>query len=159
MFRTAESALSKFESLNKVILIEHHPRFDNDTKAQLSKLSNKIYQELHASSSLKDKIIIGKHDLHSYGIGKTYVARYQDMRNNKHDGVHLFGPTGNRDYSKSLIPIFSSLTGILTDTELGNSEGEWQQVQIRGTKQTQNDQFSQNNQTQNRLSPLSQGNF
>ena len=54
---------------------------------------------------MKDKIFIGSHTLHSYGIGKTFENRYINMRNGQFDGVHLFGPTGQRDFTESIIKI------------------------------------------------------
>ena len=42
-----------------------------------------------------------------YGVGKTHNKRYGSLETGKYDGVHLFGPTGAFEYTKSLSNILS----------------------------------------------------
>ena len=124
---------------------------------------------------MKDKIVIGSHTLDSYGVGKTFENRYIDMNSGRFDGIHLFGPTGQMDFTKSIIkiihtnfPELSRSTG--PKTKLGNKpdvavqsvveQMPWKEV-IRkksGAKIHQSNQISGFVQTQNRFQPFSQGN-
>ena len=72
----AENALKAGKAIEKVVIIEHHPRFDDKKKASLAQLANSTLHHLRGLSSVKDKICIGSHTLHSYGIGKTFENRY-----------------------------------------------------------------------------------
>ena len=108
MFRIAERALEQNPNLKKVILMEHTPRFDTpDTdptslKPALAKLANSTLGNLWINSSFKNRIVIGSHSLESFGGGQVHAARYVDHTTGWYDGVHLCGPTGQRDYTRSL---------------------------------------------------------
>ena len=112
MFSLAQASLEEHAHLRKVIIMEHPPRFDNQTvdptsvKASLTKLANKTLYQLLNNCSLKDKIFIGSHSLECAGIGATHQARYLDQRTGRYDGVHLYGQTGSRDYTDSVKTIF-----------------------------------------------------
>ena len=54
----------------------------------------------------KDKLIIGNHNLDCYG--GVHEARYRDIKTAKYDAVHLFGPSGQKSYTASLMNILSS---------------------------------------------------
>ena len=118
--------------------MEHSPRFDNETKGQLVKMANSLPEEMLNSSPLKENISIGRHSLHSFGIGKTHSRRYINERSGIYDGIHLLRPTGNADYTKSV----SSILNIFNANSLSENRSNIQQLIT----------------TQNRFALLNQGN-
>ena len=127
MFRLAERSLRDNPKLNKVIIMEHPPRFDNPAvdpislKPALAKLANTTLGKLWLNSKLKDKIVIGQHSLESSGLGDAHNARYVNPITGKYDGVHLYGPTGCKDYTNSLKSI---LMMALSKNEFGTAPAE-----------------------------------
>ena len=75
-------------------------------KQKLSKLYNETIDILAASSDCKDKIIIGNHDLDC--SGGVLLARYKDGISGKFDGLHMFGPSGQKAYTNSVMKVLSS---------------------------------------------------
>ena len=106
MIDIAENAVKYKHNLQKVVLLEHHPRFDCQTKSELAKVANSTMHQLLSKSACKQKIEIRRHSLESFGIGHTHNARYSERYTGRYDGLHLFGPTGARDYTNSLVNIF-----------------------------------------------------
>ena len=94
MFSLAEKSLNENPNLKKVILMEHPPRFDlpevdpHSIKPNLAKLANITLGQCWLFSSLKDKIIIGRHNLDRPGVGATHYRRYQSRHTGRYDGVH-----------------------------------------------------------------------
>ena len=76
-------------------------------KAELAEYANSIYRHLWFESSLKDKIVLGKHSLDC--SEKTRLARYTDRINNRYDGVHMYGEAGRIAYTDSVLAILSSV--------------------------------------------------
>lgn len=114
MFSLAEVSLEQNKSLRKVVIMEHLPRFDNldvdptSLKPNLVKLANATLSQLWLNSPIKHKISIGYHSLNSSGVGAAHVERYQNQNTGRYDGVHLYGRTGCKDYTKSLRNILIS---------------------------------------------------
>ena len=108
LIKIAEDTLSSNNNLKKVIVMEHLPRFDNKLNSNLAKLANTTLSKLWEDSCFKDKIVIGKHLLIDYGVGKTHNSRYGNLETGKYDGIHLYGPSGAWEYTKNLNNILSS---------------------------------------------------
>ena len=108
MFKLAERSLKQNPHLNKVIIMEHPPRFDKtdvdptSLKPSLARLSNSTFNQLWLSSSLKNQISIGCHSLESPGVGERHLARYKNPFTGKYDGVHFYGTSGCADYTDSV---------------------------------------------------------
>ena len=91
----------------KVIIMKLTPRYDpadydpQSIKAALAQLFNDTLTQLWLNSDNKDKIFIGNHTLECTG-GVRY-ARY--VRGNRYDGVHLYGASGNKAYTESVLRI------------------------------------------------------
>ena len=134
----AKNTLKKHRNLKKIIIMEHQPRFDNQLNSKLAHLANTTLKQI--VGKLGPQIVIGEHNLASYGIGKTYSNRYHDERSGSHDGIHLFGKTGIKDYTDSLKSIFQN--------PIPEAQNKRNQMP-----------FLQPITTQNRYEPLSQGNF
>ena len=97
--------------------MEHIPRFDSKRNAYLSKLANSSLLHCVKNSPLSKQIIIGRHQLESFGVGKTYQRRYGNILSGKHNGIHLSGPSGCHDLAENMI-------NILKDS-LGTKSHEW----------------------------------
>ena len=179
MMHLAETSLRNNTKLVKVVLMEHHPRFDTthtdptSLKPTLARLANFTLNQLWLNSPLKHKIVIGRHSLESSGLGMAHLQRYQDQNTGRYDGVHLYGKTGRSDYTNSLKTIF-----LVALSELSQSQDNWrglsqseehktcpqamyqkyQKVQYKKA-QYQRAQSHFSIPTRNRFSALHQGNF
>ena len=95
IFTTARNALRNHPKLEKVVILEHAPRFDRadvdpqGMKPQLAKFANSTFDQLWFESPLKDKIIIGKHNLDC--PDDLFLSRYRDDLTHRYDGVHIRG--------------------------------------------------------------------
>jgi hypothetical protein len=112
IFTVAQNALGKHPKLQKVILVQHPPRYDEphvdptQLKPKLAKLANNIYNQLWHSSGLKDKIVIAPHTLDC--SDDLIDARYKDDRTGRYDGIHMYGAGAKQAYTHSLLQIFKS---------------------------------------------------
>ena len=70
MISIAENALIDHKDLKKVIVLKHVPGFDEPLREKLAKAANKELNKLVKQSTFKNRIIVGHHDLFSYGSGK-----------------------------------------------------------------------------------------
>ena len=66
------------------------------------------------STKLKDKLVVGIHNLDC--TGGIREARYRDIRSNRYDGVHMYGPSGMKAYTISVLNILKS-ANILEQTD------------------------------------------
>ena len=57
-------------------------------------------------SPLKDKIVTGIHNRES--TGGIREARYRDTMNNRYDAVHMYGPSGKKTYTVSVLDILNT---------------------------------------------------
>ena len=132
MFSLAQAALEQNRNLKSVVLMEHTPRFDGldvdptSLKPNLVKLANSTLNQLWLNSHLKNKISIGHHSLENSGTETAHLARYQNLRTGRYDGVHLYGQTGCRDYTGSveniLLVALQSLSSTQDTAECGNTQ-------------------------------------
>ena len=56
--------------------------------------------------SLKERLVIGAHNLEC--SGGVHEARYRDIKTGKYDGVHLYGPSGRKAFSVSVLNILKN---------------------------------------------------
>ena len=75
-------------------------------KASLSKLFNETLEQLLVNSAFKDRVMIGNHNLDCSGC--VLQARYRNIQSNKFDGIHMYGPSGQKAYTASVLNILSS---------------------------------------------------
>ena len=80
-------------------------RFDHEENSNLAILANRTLSGLASKSRLRHHIYVGRHSFYSHGIGITHEKRYWDQRSGLYDGVHLRGPTGCNDFTKSVVRI------------------------------------------------------
>ena len=167
MFSLAETALSETPNLEKVILMEHPPRFDlpdvdpHAVKPNLAKLANITLGQYWLNSPLKDKIIIGRHNLDSPGVGATHYRRYQSKLTGRYDGVHLYGQTGLTDYTRSVNNILAlalhTQKQYYAASELGQNKSENHTNCPQAIYQRK--KYHESVQISNRFDVLNQGNF
>ena len=74
-------------------------------KPVLAQLYNTTLAESWTECRLKDYIVIGQHDLDC--VGGVREARYHDIMNNRYDAVHMFGSTGKKAYTVSVLEILN----------------------------------------------------
>ena len=83
------------------------PRFDtkasdpHSIKAALSQIYNETIVQLWLNSPLKDRIPIGSHSLECSGGVRDSRYRYR----NRYDGIHMYGPSGRKSYTESVLRI------------------------------------------------------
>ena len=119
--------------------------------------ANIIMSQMIRDSPFQNKLVLGHHNLESYGIGHTHNARYKNVQSGIYDGVHLFGNSGASDYTGSLNKI---LRLHLPEKHWKAIEDlEWQVVGKRKSlkKNAPSTSLSVTN-IQNRFTPLVQGN-
>ena len=108
----AENALRSHSGLKKVIILNQTPRYDEKLvdplglKSAFVQLYNNTLLNLWIDSPLKSKFMIGVHNLECSGGIKE--ARYRDSLKKKYDGLHLFGPSGRKAYTVSILNILKS---------------------------------------------------
>ena len=166
MFSLAERSIRQNPYLNKVIVMEHPPRFDTadvdpcSLKPKLAKLANVTLGQLWMNSSLKDKICIGSHSLESSGNGDGHFARYQNYYTGKYDGVHFYGQAGCTDYTNSVKTILKMALPKLSPTKPATESGTAQSNNHKSCPQTKYQQkmYHPSVQTKNRFNILNQGN-
>ena len=178
-FQAGLNALSSSPSLEKVVLMKQIPRYDPATvdplciKPALSLLYNNTLTDLWMTSDYKDKIIIGNHNIDCTGAIRE--ARYRQTKSNKFDGIHLYGSSGRKAYTLSVLNILraAQLTSPEDNYHQSCAQHNYQERQTRfrqagrqgGQKYRSKNVHSQNAgynlPTQNRydsLSGLNQGN-
>ena len=107
LFTHVCNVLKSDPHLKKVILMKQIPRYDhasNDPhaiKAALSQLYNDTLMQLWLASPLKDRLTIGSHRLECSGGVRESKYRFR----NKFDGVHMFGQSGRKAYTESVLRI------------------------------------------------------
>ena len=107
LFTAVSNALVTHPALTKAVIMNLTPRYESvevdphGIKAALCRLYNDTLVQLWLSSPLKDQIHIGIHSLECAGAIKE--ARYR--LGNKYDGLHLYGPSGRKAYTESVLKI------------------------------------------------------
>lgn len=117
-------ALDRQPSLKKIVLMKQTPRYDPTTvdpfglKAALSQIFNSTLTELWMSSTMKNKIYLGSHNMECSGA--ILLSRYQHTKSGKFDGLHLFGASGSKAYTRSVLNILQSSVSSDPSSSQGN---------------------------------------
>ena len=121
LFVTAEDALKAQPGLKKVVVMTQIPRYDPKAedpralKQALAQLFNNTLGELWLDCVVKDKIVIGIHNLEC--SGGIREARYRDSIRQHYDGIHMYGPSGAKAYTTSVLDILSEANIIMESGE------------------------------------------
>ena len=112
LFTAVSNAEINHPHLKKIIILKQIPRYDflssnpPGLKHHLSKLYNDTLDQLFSEHPFKNKMIIGNHNLEC--SGGVFQARYRNIQSGKFDAVHLFGPSGVKSYTASVLQVLSS---------------------------------------------------
>ena len=95
------------------------PRYDPvssdplSLKPALSQLFNNTLTDQWISCPLKDKLVIGNHNLDCSGA--IQQSRYREFKTGRFDGIHLMGSSGRKFYTLSVLNILKNVQ--LTSSE------------------------------------------
>ena len=109
IFSACENALKMKTSLKTVIILKQIPRYDRTNvdplcmKQALSLLYNNTLTDLWMTSPLKDRIFIGNHNIEC--SGSIRESRYRNTQTGAFDGIHLYGSSGRKAYTQSVLNI------------------------------------------------------
>ena len=137
LFQVAENAVHDNPTLEKVLVMKQIPRYDPaqvdplSLKPALSQLYNNTITDQWMKSKCKDKIVIGSHNIECTGAIKE--ARYRETKTGKYDGIHLYGSSGRKAYTLSVINILkcSGLTSSEYDFHQNCPQYKYQMRQNR----------------------------
>ena len=121
IFDSCLLALDRQPSLKTVVIMKQTPRYDPlsvdplSIRPALSRLFNNTLTELWISCPLKNKIYIGTHNIDCTGAIQS--ARYRHTKTGRFDGVHLYGTTGSKAYTKSVLNILASASLISAEKD------------------------------------------
>ena len=120
LFLVVTNELKTHPSLRKVVIMKQIPRYDPPhidplaIKPNLSELFNntltKLWMDL--DPTMKKKIFIGNHNIECSGAIRE--ARYRETRSGRYDGVHLYGPSGQKTFTQSVLNILRA-AGVTSD--------------------------------------------
>ena len=111
MLSVAQNAVLDNPELRKVVIMEHAPRQDpkevdpTRLKPRLARLANSTLAQLVLNSGMKNKIILGRHNIDI----TTPSTVYRDDLTGRYDGVHMYGSQGKEIYTRSVERIFRSI--------------------------------------------------
>ena len=120
MFAVAHAALTNHPQLQKVVIMQHAPRYDRPDvdpiklKPELAKLANSTLNQMWHSSAMRDRIMVGVHSLDC--PDDLLDVRYRDEQSGRYDGVHMYGRFGMRAYTRSLLQIIQSALPKMTNS-------------------------------------------
>ena len=109
IFQAATNAVRSKPYLRKVIIMKQIPRYDPldvdplGLKPSLSLLFNNTLSNLWLESPMKDKLFVGDHNIECSGAIRE--ARYRHTKTGRFDGIHLYGSSGRKAYTNSVLDI------------------------------------------------------
>ena len=135
LFVAATNAIQEQPTLKKVIIMKQIPRYDPlsvdplGLKPVLSNLFNSTLTDLYMASTVKDKIFVGNHNIECTGAIKE--ARYRHTKSGKYDGIHLYGSSGTKAYTQSVLNILRAAKVVHTEYEYPFSCPQFKQVFVQ----------------------------
>ena len=125
LVQAVDNALVSSPSLSNIIIMKQIPRYDPievdplSLKPALSQLYNNTLTEEWMNSQYRDRINIGTHNIECSGA--IQQARYRETVSKRFDGIHLFGPSGRKAYTQSLLNIFKKCKFVSSEYEFHQS--------------------------------------
>ena len=111
LFNAATNALKLQPTLSKVVIMKQIPRYDPSRvdpmglKATLSMLFNSTITSLWMDSA-DERIFIGSHNIECTGAIRE--SRYRHTKSGKFDGIHLYGSSGMKAFTLSVLNILKA---------------------------------------------------
>ena len=140
LFSVCEEAAKQNPSLKKIVILKQTPRYDPPSedplsvKPVLSELFNRTLEQCLQSSQVKNRIFLGTHNIDCTGAIRE--ARYRETKSGKFDGLHLYGSSGSKAYTNSLLTILK-LAGMV-DPDFDHSSCPQARFQARRRTQVKN---------------------
>ena len=112
LFQAGVNALKVQPTLSKVVIMKQIPRYDPSDvdplslKPALAMLFNNTLTNLWMESPDKEKIFIGIHNIECNGAIRE--SRYRHTKSGKYDGIHLYGSSGRKAYTLSVLNILKA---------------------------------------------------
>ena len=153
LFSAVMNAAACHPRLKKIIIMKQIPRYDFLTsnppglKHLLSDLYNETLDKLYDECEYKDRVIMGDHDLEC--AGGVLQARYKDSLANRFDGVHMYGPSGKKAYTESVMKILNSAQLVKTTPPKYYEEFYHKNCRQTRYQSKQKSQFQAHKQNQN----------
>ena len=125
VFNSGLIALEHQPSLKSVVFLKQTPRYDPvdvdplSIKAGLAHLFNNTLMNLWMNSSMREKIVVGTHNIDCSGA--IQAARYRHTQTGRFDGVHLYGSSGSKAYTLSLVNILKAAKVVANDFDFHRS--------------------------------------
>jgi hypothetical protein len=141
LFQAGINALRIQPTLTKVVIMKQIPRYDLtdvdplSLKAALSLLFNSTLANLWMESADKHKMFIGSHNIDCNGAIRE--SRYRHTKSGRYDGIHLYGSSGLKTYTLSVL-------NILRAANITSSEDDFHQSCAQFKYQQNRKQHSQN---------------
>ena len=130
IFSAGVKALDLQPSLKKVIIMKQIPRYDSSEddpmglKAALSQLFNNTLTECWMECAVKEKLFIGNHNIDC--TGSIRESRYRETKSGKWDGIHLFGASGQKFYTLSVLNVLKAANMTSSDYNFHQSCPQFQ---------------------------------
>ena len=148
IFNAALNALTLQPSLQKVVLMKQIPRYDPteldpmELKPALSDLYNNTITTLWMNCVVKDKLYIGGHNISC--TGSIRESRYRQTKTGKFDGIHLYGSSGQKAYTLSVLNIlnFAKVTSSDYDFHQSCAQFQYQSRQLRNMNNKSNKKYN-----------------
>ena len=148
MFAVAVNALQVKPSLEKVVLMKQIPRYDTaetvplSLKPALSQLFNSTLMEQWMDCPYKEKLVIGTQNIECYGA--LNEARYRETMTGKYDGVHLYGSSGRKAYTNSVLNILNNANLVTEDYQYHKAcpQASYQASQFQHNIKCNNSKYS-----------------
>ena len=140
IFNAGVNALKTQPTLGKVVIMKQIPRYDPtdvdpmSLKPSLSLLFNNTMTNLWMESPYKEKMFIGNHDIECNGAIRE--SRYRQTKSGRYDGIHLYGSSGSKAYTLSVLSILSAahVTSSEHDFHLSCAQYKYQSRQKKGNQ-------------------------
>ena len=139
LFNTATNGLRVQPTLRKIVIMKQVPRYDPSNvdplglKPSLALLFNNTITGLWMDSPIKDKIFIGEHNIDCTGAIRE--SRYRQTKSGKYDGIHLYGSSGRKAFTLSVLNILKAANVTSSDHDFHQSCAQYKYQHRRNKSQ------------------------
>ena len=125
LFNAATNGLRMQPTLRKIVIMKQVPRYDPSNvdplglKPSLALLFNNTITGLWMDSPNKDKIFIGEHNVDCTGAIRE--SRYRHTKSGRYDGIHLYGSSGRKALTLSVLNILKAANVTSSDHDFNQS--------------------------------------
>ena len=138
LFQAGVNALRIQPTLAKVVIMKQIPRYDPSDvdpmslKASLALLFNNTLANLWMESPDKHRLFIGNHNIECNGAIRE--SRYRHTKSGRYDGIHLYGNSGSKAYTLSVLNILRAAQVTSSEDDYHQSCAQFQYQQKRSNR-------------------------